>query len=162
MSESSKIINSLLVGTSFVGFTFHTSFLLRFQRNNPYDKKLKLPTTLELHLDTDWWFDSIDKWQLKVAHLTKDQKPKPVGPDELVQAFELAHLRFSEGATIESVNIETDIMSILFENGKIMNVSNKNEIGGWIINEEGVDEQNWKWFAICESKEGEIVTGMPR
>jgi hypothetical protein len=159
--ETNQMIKALLKNTLFSGFSFDTSFTLRFSRGTEYYDGQKLPFEIELCLLSNWWFDNKSNWLQKVENFKLDSENEPVEPDEPTQAYELTCLRWSEGAVVKNVDIEERSISIAFENGKEITLSNKVEIdNSWMIKEAGVHEVDSNWLVVCDC-DGEIFINTP-
>jgi hypothetical protein len=149
--KSEEISKLLLMDTFFTGFSFHTSFTLTFSRNqsNIY-QGVSLPPTVELHLLNDWWFYSKEEWN---SRLKQFPNCEAIEPDEPVQSFELANLRWMNDSIVTDVNFSEDGLCIVFKNGKSLTVSSKAVEGySWMINELDVDEINSLWSVVCENE----------
>lgn len=153
--ETNQIIKTLLKNALFSGFSFDTSFTLRFSRGTEYYNGQQLPFDIELCLLSDWRFDNKSNWLQKVENLKLNSEHEPA------QAYELTCLRWSEGAVVKNVDVEEGSISIAFENGKIITISNKVEMdNSWIIKEAGVREVNSNWLVVCDC-DGEIFITIP-
>jgi hypothetical protein len=149
--KSIEISKLLLMDTFFSGFSFHTSFTLTFSRNqSKIYQGVSLPPTIELHLLNDWWFNSKKEWD---SRLKQFPYCEAIEPDEPVQSFELANLRWMNDSIVSDVIFSEDGICIVFKNGKSLTVSSKAVEGySWMINELGVDEINSKWSVVCEDE----------
>lgn len=144
-----ELTQALLRNTYFEGFKFDTSFTLRFSRNTKSQfQGYLLPMRIELRLLHDWWFYSRKEWEKRLAHFPlKDS----VEPDEPVQAFELANLRWSEESIVKCVSLNDKRLFISFNNGKEITASCEESEGeSWVLCEYGVDEANQLWSVVCE------------
>jgi hypothetical protein len=118
LSRSIELITQWLVGAIFIGFRFGSNFTLFFDRQTEANFERKsLPWQIQLDLLEDWWFSNEKEWVKKVA-----ENGVGIEPDEPVKAFELAKLRWSEGAVITSVIADEKNLSLSFENGTVINV----------------------------------------
>lgn len=145
----SEIIQALFSDCGFDGFRFNTSFSLRFTRDKQgqYEDQ-NLPWAIELLLEGDWWFDAKDTWDIRVSNLAPADS---VDPEEPIQAYDLAHLRWSEGSGLESVKISSEFLVLTFKNGKILSVSSKPIEGpSWIVESVGDEDV---WSVVCEGGE---------
>jgi len=119
LSRSVELITQWLVGAIFVGFRFGSNFTLFFDRQTEASFEGKsLPMQVRLELLEDWWLGSEQEWSQMVV-----ENGVGVEPDEPVKAFELAKLRWSEGAVVESVIANENKLSVLFENGAVLHAS---------------------------------------
>lgn len=119
--QAVEVARALLETTGFSSFRLSTQFTLRFCRNRPMSLHMRpLPMEVELDLLGDWWLDDADEWAKKVAELAP---PGAVEPEEPVQAYELAALRWTEGTAIESIKLDDHGLSICFQNGRVLTAS---------------------------------------
>lgn len=144
------LTKALLSNTYFEGFKFNTSFTLRFGRNSKkYFQGHELPIVVELYLLSDWWLYSRGDWDKRLSFFPP---PETKDPEEPVQAYELANLRWIGKSTINSVILNEEVLFISFENGKTITVSCAPVDGeSWILNEHPVKETNQKWSVVCEN-----------
>jgi hypothetical protein len=149
--KSEEITKLLLLGTVFTGFTFHTSFTLSFNRNEYRTSQgYSLPDFIELHLLNNWWFYSKDEWDSKLKEFPYCES---IDPEEPVQAFELANLRWINDSIVSNVCFTKEGLCVAFKNGKSLTVSSKAIEGySWMINEFEVDEINTQWSVVCEDE----------
>lgn len=147
-----EVIYALFQYKSFTGFSFDTNFTLKFSRyKDVYYKDKKLPSEIKLMILTDWWFDSRKDWFRKVESFNNYNA---VEPEEPVQAFELAMLRWSDGADVKNMEMNEEYMSIIFENGKSISVlCESDEDYAWIIEGNTAYSDDPKWSVVCEDKE---------
>ncbi len=116
LSRSVEFITQWLVGAIFIGFRFSSNFTLLFDRQTEAGFEGKsLPWQLRLDLLEDWWLGSKQEWTKKVS-----ENGVGVEPDEPVKAYELAKLRWSEGAVVESIIANENKLSILFQDGTVL------------------------------------------
>jgi hypothetical protein len=150
-------IFALLNNTYFEGFTFDTSFTLRFGRISSTEfKGIFLPLRVQLCLLSDWRFNSKEDWQQKILQFPQNDS---VEPDEPVQAYELANLRWMNESIVNSVSFEQNELFISFKNGKKIFIScNSTEGEAWILSEYNVDESEEKWSIVCENCEFFVKT----
>lgn len=152
--KAKKIINALVDGASFGGFSFSTYFKMWFFRESSLKESegIRLPIEFEINILSDWWFDSKEEWRL---YIKKFDTANMIEPDEPIKAFELAKLRWMNGAEVELIEIEDEKTIIYFRNGKSISILNDNsEDYAWTIEEyeSSLDiEQNWS--ITCEDKE---------
>ncbi len=100
------LTQALLSNTCFEGFKFDTSFTLRFGRHSKmYFQGHELPRVVELYLLCDWWFYSKEDLDKRLSFFPT---PETKDPEEPVQAFELANLRWIGKSTINSVVLDDD------------------------------------------------------
>ncbi|WP_146158200.1 hypothetical protein [Enhygromyxa salina] len=140
-----QVARALLEGSGFAAFSFSTQFTLRFSRSTPgtFAGK-KLPAEVELVLHGTWRFGEDDQWREHVARIAP---PNAIEPDEPVQAWELAHLRWTEGANVESVDVASGALSIRFQNGRVLTASANLDDGdtAWILSVAGEPESTASW-----------------
>lgn len=142
------LLKALLCDTGLAGFTFNTSFSLRFERNNAASfLGDELPWCVELRLDAEWGFGDIESWQKRVACEGPSGSPSP---DEPIQAFELARLRWTDGANISDVAFDGRVLRIFFDNQTQLFVDSQESDSYWDIIEYGVPENDAKWNVVCE------------
>lgn len=116
ITKSVELLTQWLVGAIFIGFRFGSNFTLFFDRQDEAGFEGKnLPWQIRLDLLEDWWIGNEQEWRQKVA-----DKGEGVEADEPVKAFELAKLRWSEGAVISSIIADEARLSISFENGVVI------------------------------------------
>jgi hypothetical protein len=157
--EARDIAKVLLEHTGFAGFTFSTQFSLRFSRDRPGTfRGHALPAEVELVLHGDWWLDDLDDWRLRVARLA------PVGavePEEPVQAYELALLRWTENTTVSSVELSGNSLRLRFGNGRVLTADGDEAEGrSWTIGIPGVDEPSARWWVAADG--GALYVRAPR
>ena len=118
--KAKEVICALLNDTGFSGFSFDTSFKLRFYRNKTakYNGKT-LPWEVQINILTEWWFGSKEDWLSKVSRMSCGKVQEQ---DEPVKAYELACLRWIEGSEVKKVTVNDHIMEILFQNGKLISM----------------------------------------
>lgn len=158
-AEGERVAEALLSGTGFSAFTFSTGFSLRFSRDRPGSfLGHPLPAEVELDLDGRWWLDDEQQWKAKVAHLAPEGA---VEPDEPVQAYELAALRWTKGTAVVSVVVSAGMISVRFENGRLLTATGNAEDDGraWTLKEAGVAEKSTRW-SVC-SERGVIFVRAP-
>jgi hypothetical protein len=149
--KSEEISKLLLMDTFFSGFSFHTSFTLTFSRDqSKFYQGVNLPPNIRLHLLNDWWFYSKKEWN---SRLKQFPQCEAIEPDEPVQSFELANLRWMNDSIVTDVNFSEDGLCIVFKNGKSLTVSSKAVEGySWMIDELEVDEIDSIWSVVCEDE----------
>lgn len=154
-----EVARSLLEGSGFAGFSFSTQFTLRFSRSRPdtYAGKA-LPAEIEIVLHGSWRFGEENEWREHVARIAPTNA---VEPEEPVQAWELAHLRWTDGATVRSLLIADGALSIRFENGRILTALAETDGGdtAWAIAVAGVPESDFSWSVV--SAGGEVFVRTP-
>lgn len=147
-NDSIAILKCLLDDTGFAGFSFSTSFSLRFERNHPGTfRGNALPWAVELRLDAPWWIGDHDKWEQRIE---KEAPLEAPSPEEPLQAFELAKLRWSEGADVSSVECDPKTLKIVFENRTELFVDLEEADSFWEIVEYGVCEIDSRWSVTWE------------
>ncbi|WP_052555571.1 hypothetical protein [Enhygromyxa salina] len=153
-AQGERVAQALLSGAGFSAFTFSTSFSLRFSRDRPGSLLgYPLPAEVELDLDARWWLDDEQEWKAKVARLAPEGA---VEPEEPVQAYELAALRWTEGTTVVSVVVSAGMISVRFGNGRLLTATGNAEDDGraWTLSETGVAEKSARW-SVCS--EGGVI-----
>ena len=143
-----EVARSLLEGSGFAGFSFSTQFTLRFSRSRPdtYVGKA-LPAEIEIVLHGAWRFGEENDWR---GHVMRTAPTDAVEPEEPVQAWELAHLRWTDGATVQSVLVADGALWIRFENGRILTALAETDDGdtAWAIAVAGVPEPDSSWSVL--------------
>ena len=150
--RAKEVIYALFNDTGFSGFSFDTSFKLRFYRNNAAEYQGKtLPWEIQINILTDWWFGSKEDWIIKVSKMSCEQLQEQ---DEPIKAYELAYLRWMEDSVVQKVIVNDNTMEILFRNGKqISMLLESEEDYAWTIEEPNVLEPNALWSVACENCE---------
>lgn len=116
LSRSIELLTQWLVGAIFVGFRFGSNFTLFFDRETEgFFEGKNLPWQVRLDILEDWWLGSEQEWAKKVS-----KNGSGVEPDEPVKAFELAKLRWTEGAVVESITADENKLSLFLENGTVL------------------------------------------
>lgn len=168
MSETQKdrkmseyLVKTLLNKSAFSGFSFDTSFTLRFCREGTTKiGKYRVPSEIEIVILTEWWFGTKKEWNEKLQQHIATMLCHNPEPQEPVQAYELTSLRWSEGALVEKIDFYENYMSIAFSNLKVISISfESDEDWAWIIRESNVSEVNSEWSVVCEG--GEFFVRMP-
>lgn len=154
-SAVQDVLRDLLVTKGFDGFSFDTGFRLRFTG----DDARKRPNALELHVEGEWWFGSKEEWALVV------QRMSPAGaaqPDEPVQAYHLALLRWSEGSEIASVILSPESLQVVTKSGTVISFSCRTAGSdfAWWFEEPGVPESEAQWLVSCTC-DGEFYVRRP-
>jgi len=149
--NNEKVISELFESTFFSGFSFDCNFTLKFSRNKVlYYEGKKLPQHFILTILTDWWFDLKKDWMGKVESLNNYNA---IEPEEPVQAFELAILRWSDGAEVKEVKFNEECMTLIFKNKKALSIlCESDEDYAWIIEENKFPANDSKWSAVCEDR----------
>jgi len=119
-ARGEETARALLLGAGFSRFCFSTQFSLWFDRPAlaAYAGP-PAPAEVELVLHGSWRFGGEEDWNAEVARFSP---PGAVEPDEPVQARNLAHLRWTEGATIKAVAFAGTDLRLEFENGQVLTV----------------------------------------
>jgi hypothetical protein len=147
--DAGELLALLLTDAALTGFAFETSFTLWFSRDecdDPHDERT--PWKLELRLLGDWWFGDRDAWAGRVSRLAPSDATEPSEP---VLAYDLAHLRWSEGASVERITLEVNALRVHFANGVTL-VASCEETGdevAWSLSEYGIPESEWRWLVSC-------------
>lgn len=143
-----EFLVSWLIGAGFNGFRFDTAFSLFFYRDDKvFYNGTELPRDIEIHLLGDWWIGPLSEWKEKVAALGCG-----VEPDEPVKAYELAKLRWTEGACIKDVSFTENTLSVTFENDLILSIALQcDDEYAFVVKESGVDEEDAEWSVTCEN-----------
>ncbi len=147
-----QLTNALLSHSYFEGFSFDTSFTLRFGKNSLTDFEGKvLPMRVELHLLNNWWLYSKEEWENRLLLFPFNES---IEPEEPVQAFELANLRWFGESIIESVLFDNERLLLSFKNGKVITISCEPTEGeSWILCEYGLCDEKISWSVVCENGE---------
>ena len=125
------LLHELLHGAGFVTFTFGCNFSLCFGRMPRSVGGIGLPPEVRLELEAEWWFGERRGWEEKVLAMAP---PGHVEPAEPVRAFELATLRWQEGAEIAQVGVEEGLLRLRFGNGRVLSALCHTEMGwGWSV-----------------------------
>lgn len=143
-----ELIINWLINSIFVGFRFGSNFTLFFDRQTEASFNGKvLPSQLKLELLEDWWFGNEKDWQLNV-----NKNGSGVEPDEPVKAFELAKLRWSEGAIVKSVVADEQGLVLEFENGVFLQVrlTGEDELT-YLLSENNIGVEGGGWSVALES-----------
>lgn len=163
--EGERVARALLEGSGFAGFSFATHFALRFSRSSSgFYAGHQLPAEVELVLHGTWWLGDATDWREHVARLAPSDA---VEPDEPVQALELAALRWTDGARVESVAVAHGTLSIRLENGRTLTASSDLEDGdtAWAIVVAGEPEAKATWSVVSEGSDlfvrGPHINGSP-
>ena len=117
-----------------------------------------LPAEVDLELQGDWWFGDLALWQQRVARLAP---PGSVEPAEPVQAADLAALRWTSGATVESTEISAGSLSILFCNGTLLTASSSKDDGAaaWSLTVAAEREPDASWSVVSDG--GQLFVRRP-
>lgn len=150
-NQISELINKLLFGMYFDDFVFGMYFKLRFYLYSKKDENL--PFTLELCLHGDWWFDTQEEWERKIA-ISEKIAPNKTDIDVRLQAFELVNLRWSEGAEVSLCSLENGFLKINFKNGRILTISCASIMGvSWTLAGNSYDFNDQEsWLIWCEDE----------
>jgi hypothetical protein len=158
-SRAELLLTDWLKGAGFSGFCLDTSFELRFSREQTNQGEGALvPSQLRLRIESEWWFDDRDAW---IDHVATKTVRGSVDPEEPVQAFELACLRWAEGATVEHVSVTVGVLRVRFANGRTITATSGEEEDSiaWLVGETGIDETQARWSVACE--QGRIFARWP-
>lgn len=108
MTSPTDAARTLLRGSRFAGFAFHTGFALRFEKGTG--------EVVSVDLDGEWSFGSPETWAALVAAWplegTESQEP--------VQAAILAHLRWSLDNSVHDVRVREKNLHIEFGCGETL------------------------------------------
>lgn len=145
-----KLIQALFAETSFTGFSFDTNFTLIFNRMRSISFNGKmLPLEIKITILSEWWMGSKEDWDELTS---KFDTSNAVEPDEPVQAFELAILRWSENSNVEEISLLKGNLTIAFRNGKAITIlSDSIEDFAWIIEERKYTSIKSEWSIVCEN-----------
>ncbi len=150
LQKAEQTIKSLLVGSQFESFTFHTHFILFFARTQDSRALKEDCYSVKIEILSDWIFGSEEEWE---KCKTKFDLSNCIEENEPVQSFLLAKLRWSEGATIKNISLSREILTLEFENGQVINIENDDIMDfAWII-EDSNKNQNNDWSIVAEFKE---------
>ena len=156
-----NIVNFLLDKAGFSSFTFDCNFSLIFNCNSR--KNAKLPFSVRLIIENDWWFGDESEWKQIVREMTADQNY--VEPDEPVLAFKLAALRWNTDGTVKKIELSEEKLLIIFESGDSISILNHSDYDcecAWEIVECGFSNSNpdGYWWISCDTS-GEIDYNIP-
>ena len=143
----------------FEGYTFDTSFTLRFVKSS-LDKKTNrwVPLITELYLLGEWWFHTEDEWKCRLGKLNKHGFS---ASEESLQAFDLANLRWRENSRIDSVLLTDEMFKMKLKNGCQLTISCVPVEGeSWVlIGKEYKIDGKELWSIVCEGGEYFINDG---
>ncbi len=108
MTTPTDAARELLRGSKFAGFTFHTGFSLRFEKEGG--------DLVSVDLDGAWSFGTSATWAALVAACPL----KGVEPEEPVQAAVLAYLRWSLNNSVHDVQVHAKNLHIEFGCGETL------------------------------------------
>ena len=151
--EGERVTRALLENTGFAGFTFFSSFTLRFSRAHRAEYLgHALPAEVDLMLHGTWWFGELALWQQRVAQLAPLGSPEPAEP---VQALELATLRWTDRALVETTELSAGTLTIRFCNGQLLTASSSPDEGdpAWSLTVAGEREPDATWSVISDGRE---------
>lgn len=153
--EAEKVLRRWLCGAGFDGFSFNTFFTLVFEN---YGKvRTNGPGAMALNVEADWRFGDQRDWEQRVARLAPQGAVEPAEP---VQAYCLAALRWTEGASVANVQLSSEELRLEMENAQVIVISCRPAEGfAWIVEERGVAEQEARWSVTCEG--GEVFVREP-
>jgi len=158
--KSKEIIQKLFESTFLSGFRFNTNFTLEFSREiTSHYEHIILPQHFSITILTDWWFGLQKDWMIKVNNLNNLNNNNAIEPEEPVQAFELASLRWSDSPEVRKVQFNEKCMTLVFANGKKISIlCESDEDYAWIIEENSFPRNNSKWSAVCEDRKIYVET----
>ncbi|MDE6625233.1 MAG: hypothetical protein K2K56_02550 [Lachnospiraceae bacterium] len=147
-----NIVNILLDKAGFSSFNFACNFSLIFDCHSM--KNVKLPLSVRLNIESDWWFGNENEWRQIVKEMTASQSY--IEPDEPVLAFKLAALRWSADSTIQKIDLSENKLLISFNSGDnitILNHTNYDCECAWEIVECGFNSAmpNDYWWVSCDT-----------
>lgn len=149
IAKAQEVLRRSLLGAGFSGFSFDSTFRLWFIRESSgVMDDLEAPQEIELIIEADWRIGDKAQWQAKVSRLA------PAGaiePEEPVQAYELAFMRWSDGSKIADVALTEAELCITTQGGATIVVGSSIEEGGtaWYIGQRGVPEHEASWSVCC-------------
>jgi hypothetical protein len=134
---------------SVIQFTYSAACVIGFGRDRDEGE---LPSTMDLLPEGDWWFGDRADWRDRVSRFV------PAGlvePNEPLLAYELACLRWTDGADVLDVALAEEVVTISFRNGARMSIENAEVQGdpGWVLRESGVLESHTNWSVACDGTE---------
>jgi hypothetical protein len=149
IAEAQEVLQSLLRGAGFSGFAFGCNFRLWFDRVSgaPVDG-VGDPQELELTIEANWRIGDEADWQAKVRRLAPEGA---VEPEEPVQAYELALMRWSEGSNVSDVVLKAGELRVTTRGGATIVIGSSVERGetAWCIGQRGVPEHEATWSVCC-------------
>lgn len=143
------LVGQWLKGAIYVGFRFDSNFTLFFDCNRERSfAGYRLPWQIQLNLLEDWWIGDRQNWAEKVS-----RDGEGVEPDEPVKAFELAKLRWTEGASISEGLLDERGLKIRFNNGISLETALICEDEYcFSISEFDVSDERSKWSVVLDSE----------
>lgn len=150
--NAEKLIRIILQGAGFSGFRLDTNFNLKFDRSEQAEfNGHELPWIFEIQILGDWWIGSKEEWRRLVEIFDSIDSTES---EEPIKSFELTRLRWTEGATIDSIDFYKDYFTINFKNKKSLSISCvSDEDYSWIIKEPNIAEVDSLWSIVCESSD---------
>lgn len=157
-----NIVNILLDKAAFSSFTFDCGFSLIF--NCSSNENVKLPFSVRLTMESDWWFGNESEWNQTVREMTAGQNYAE--PEEPVQAFKLAALRWTDGAAVRKTELSEEKLLITFVSGDSISILNRSDADcecAWEIAECGFSNSRPDdyWWISCDHTSGEIDYNIP-
>jgi len=140
-------LRALLVGAGFAGFSYGTSFSLRFERSPAAPGR---PWALDLRLDATWWLGVREAWARDVADANTPDLPDP---EEAVQAARLVGLRWASGSQVAAVDFDGQMLTIAFTSGDTLSATADEPDASWALAEPGHSPHVSGWAVWFEHGE---------
>lgn len=148
LTIAQELTAALLTGSGYSGFSFDTNFSLRFvvQAGSKF-RSFALPQMVELQIFGRWRVGDADSWRKKTERLADWRAAEP---EEAVQAYELASLRWQEGTVVESVLLKSEETVIRFLGGQTIVIPSVDH-ESWLlcVTEKTIDTA---WSVACEGR----------
>jgi hypothetical protein len=153
-----RVARQLLLGSGFASFEFSSAYRLKFCKARvAISGNTQLPVEVCIDLEGKWWFGADDQWRNLVDSLS------PIGgvePEESVQAFMLAKLRWSSGSVIESLDIQGTSLILEFTNRTVLTVLGAvDEAASWRIFSVPINGEPTGWSVT--SSGGSLYVSVP-
>jgi hypothetical protein len=139
-----RIARSLLLGSGFAGFEFHTHFRLRFGSA----AGAATPSCL-LTIEAPWRIDTAQGWAETLTALTLGPTVEPAEP---VLAYLLARMRWNTSGIVTAVEVTDQELRIAVDDEELVISSAPSVLDeAWSITEAGVPEHGGSWSLVCEA-----------
>jgi hypothetical protein len=155
--RAQEVAEMMLVGAGFSGFAFDCGFRLWFTRDSVSVQGAGgNPSEIELTIESTWRIGDRASWEAKVKLLAP---PDAVEPEEPVQAFALALMRWSTGSKITSASLSDDELRLNLDGGTTLVIASQSEGLAWQIGVRGVPEYEAEW--LVSSADGAYYVRTP-